>query len=241
MTSPTIILIRPQMGENIGAVARAMKNFGLSELRIVAPRDGWPNEKARDMAVMAADIIDNAKLFETLAEAVADVNYLYATSARSERNMRKSHFAPREAVATMNQQLLENKKIAVLFGPERTGLINEDVAICDAILTIPTDPVHSSLNIAQSAVILGYEWWIAQEHMKAAQAANEEEQPATREELLGYFDALEEALDQTYFFKSEAKKPRTWRNLRATFLRAALSSQEVHTLRGMLVALTKRD
>lgn len=263
MTTPAIILVNPQMGENIGAVARAMMNFGLRELRLVKPRDGWPNAAAEAMAAHGVEIIHNAKLYETTREAIADLHYVYASTAR-DRRLNKPQLTPREAVADAASRIGQGQKTGILFGPERTGLVNEDIALAQAILTVPTDPDHASLNIAQCSVVVAYEWFCVSmnaEHKvrpadrtspgrgEAASLCEAQDAPQRGETILPakqeginqFFDHLEAALDKTYYFKLEEKKPRMWRNLRATFLRAALSSQEVHTLRGMITALEKGD
>lgn len=239
--TPAIILINPQMGENIGAVARAMMNFGLRELRIVAPRDGWPNAAAEAMAAHGVEIIHNAKLYDTTRDAVADLHYVYASTAR-DRRLNKPLLDPREGMVEAVQRRGDGQKSGILFGPERTGLHNDDIAFAHAIVTVPTDPDHASLNLAQCAVLLGYEWWVAQGQKHVPQT-NEKWQgtPAEQAEVNGFLDHLEGALDATYFFKRDEKKPRMWRNLRATFLRAGLSQQEVHSLRGVVSALQKGE
>jgi tRNA/rRNA methyltransferase len=158
--TPTILLIRPQMGENIGAAARAMANFGLKELRLVSPRDGWPNPKASDTAGRALNIIDDASLHETVAEALADCQFVLATTAR-ERAMSLPVLDVREAMAELHTRAARGEKCAVLFGPERTGLENEDMALADAVVTIPTAPEYPSLNIGQAVVVCAYEWFMS--------------------------------------------------------------------------------
>lgn len=244
---PAIILIRPQLGENIGAAARAMMNFGLRDLRLVAPRDGWPNDDAIRMAAHATSILDDAKLFDSTREALADIRIAYGTTARG-RDMPKPVYETQEILRRCAAHAQNNIASAILFGPERTGLENEDLALCDAILTIPTDPGNGSLNIAQSVVIVAYEWFRqagGKERIPHATTSpyaspvNPESQspPATKEELAGFFDHLERALDETDFFKTEQKKPRMWQNLRAVFSRAELTEQEVRTLHGVLTSL----
>jgi tRNA/rRNA methyltransferase len=229
----SITLIRPQMGENIGSAARNMANFGLSDLRLVAPRDGWPNPKASDTAGRALDVIDNAKLFTTTAEAVADVQFVLATTAR-DRVMNLPVTTPREIMPELRAKIASGQKVSILFGPERTGLENEDVAVADAILTIPVSEHYSSLNIAQAVGVVAYEWF-----QSAAgdgwQMVGEE--PAPREELLGMFGQLETALDATNFWRVPEKKDIMWRNIRASLMRAGFSSYEVATWRGIIRAL----
>ncbi len=236
--APVIILVQPQMGENIGAVARAMVNFGLHELRLVAPRDGWPNPQAEAMATHGAEIIRHTKVYDTLTEAVADRHYVVASTAR-DRRMNKPQFTPPEAMAEMGSQQQQGLKMALVFGPERSGLSNEDIALCHAIVSIPADPAHASLNLAQSVVVLGYEWWQRAASESKKPLHETENPPAEHGEVQGLLDHLEATLDKTYFFKREEKKPRMWQNLRTTLLRARFSSQEIHSLRGMIAALEK--
>lgn len=239
MTTPILILVNPQMGENIGAVARAMMNFGLGELRLVAPRDGWPNPAAEAMAAHGLPIIESAKVFATTREAIADLHYIYASTAR-DRRMLKPQLAPREAAQDIIQR--DRQKTGILFGPERSGLTNDDIALAHAILTIPTDEKNSSLNIAQSAVIIAYEYWLC--HSRRSErlhAASDDGHlpPADAGTLNIFFDHLEAALDETHFFKVEEKKPRMWRNLRTALLRAEFTEAEVQSLHGVISALAK--
>ncbi len=157
--SVTIILVRPQMGENIGAAARAMANFGLSQMGIVAPRDGWPNPRAADMAGKALPILDDATIHEATRDAVADCQFVLATTSR-ERAMNLPVLDPRAAMAEAHARIARGEKVGILFGPERTGLENEDVTLADAVVTVPVSPVHPSLNLGQAVVILGYEWFV---------------------------------------------------------------------------------
>ncbi|MFM9890869.1 MAG: RNA methyltransferase [Rickettsiales bacterium] len=157
--TPTFVLVRPQMGENIGAAARGMANFGLSHMRLVAPRDGWPNVRAADMAGKALPILDDAQVFATTREAVADCQFVLATTSR-ERAMNLPVLDARAAMAEMHTRIARGEKVAVLFGPERTGLENEEIAVADAVVTVPVSPTYPSLNLGQAAVILGYEWFV---------------------------------------------------------------------------------
>ncbi len=242
MSPPCIILLRPQMGENIGAVARAMANFGLGELRLVAPRDGWPNPKAADTAGKAIDILDNAQLFDTAAEAVADCQFVLATTARA-RAVHMPVMEVRGAMQETRQRVMQGQRTAILFGPERTGLENEDVALADAVLTIPVAPEYPSLNLGQAVVVVAHEWFssAAPEALfsrNPSQApATEMPEPATREALHGLFAQLEAGLDAANFWRVPEKKDGMWRNIRATLMRAGLTTQEVATWRGMLRAL----
>ena len=232
---PVVILVRPQMGENIGAVARAMSNFGLHELRLAAPRDGWPNPKALEMAASAEWIIHNAKVFSDFKSSMEDIQFAYATTARS-RDMEKRVTTPMNAMEEIKEKY-QNARVALVFGPERSGLENEEVTWCDTLITIPTAPENASLNIAQSAVILGYEWYRQQDVDIVAQVFAEY---ATRAEWQGFFGQLESYLDQVDYFRVAQKKPVMWQNLQNMFLRASLSGQEVRTLRGMLRSLWER-
>lgn len=224
------------MGENIGSAARNMANFGLSDLRLVAPRDGWPNAKAADTAGRALDVIDDAKLFETSAEAVSDAQFVLATTAR-DRSIRKPVTTPREVMPEIRARLEKGQKVSILFGPERTGLENEEIALADAILTIPVSEEYSSLNIAQAVGVVSYEWWVSAND-KPFEGQLEEVAP--REELLGLFGQLETALDETNFWRVPEKKENMWRNIRASLTRAQFSSYEVATWRGILKALSSK-
>ena len=231
--SPAIVLVRPQMGENIGSAARNMANFGLSDLRLVAPRDGWPNPKAIDTAGRALDVVDDAKLFSSTGEAVAQVQFVLATTAR-DRTVPKPVTTPREVMPELRKRIAEGQQVAILFGPERTGLENEDVALADAILTIPVSEAYSSLNIAQAVGVVAYEWWVSAND-KPFEGSVEEVAP--REELEGLFGQLEAALDGTNFWRVPEKKDIMWRNIRAGLMRAGFSSHEVATWRGIIRAL----
>ncbi len=245
--TPAIVLVHPQMGENIGAAARAMMNFGLSDLRIVKPRDGWPNEKAYSMASGASEILDNARICKTLEEAVADVQRVYATTSRS-RDMLKPWCTPAEVSEEIHGG---DVKSAILFGAERTGLTNDEVVNADMIITIPTHPENASLNIAQSIVIVAYEWFkpLAVEFKDEPKRSTSRKAspvkkhqgtfvPATKEEIQGFFDHFEQALVDADFFKSWDKKPGMWRNLKGLFTRTGMSAQDVQTMRGVIRAFT---
>ena len=234
MTSAlNIILTRPQMGENIGAAARAMANFGLREMALVAPRDGWPNMKASDTAGKALYILDDATHTATVAEAVAQAQFVVATTAR-ERAMNLPVVDARTAMIDAAARVAAGQKVAVLFGPERTGLENEELMLADAVLTIPVSPEYPSLNLAQAVGVVCYEWAMAQQRTPAKAQA---EPPAPKAELEGLFGQLEAALDAANFWQVPEKKERMWRNIRAGLLRAGLSSTEVATWRGIVRAL----
>ena len=250
-SKPSILLIRPQMGENIGAAARAMANFGLKELRLVAPRDGWPNPKASDTAGKALNIIDDASVHDDVPAALADCSYVLATTAR-ERAMSLPVLEVREAMAELHTRAARGEKCAIMFGPERTGLENEDMALADAVVTIPVAPEYASLNIGQAVVVCAHEWF---SHVHAAAGAQGAQSPifarsvtqpnalqavpevAPREQLLGLLGQLEAGLDDVNFWRVPEKKDIMWRNIRATLVRAGLSEQEIATWRGVVKAL----
>ena len=236
-SAPAIILCRPQLGENIGAAARAMKNFGLSDLRLVAPRDGWPNEKAEAMAVTAKDILDEAKVFETLHDALADLHVVYATTAR-DRGITKEIVTPAECAKRL-RAAGANAKTGILFGNERAGLENEDVSLADCVITIPTAE-FASLNLGQAVLLCCYEWFRVEDDTPAARIEHSPiHRKPTREELFQLFDHLEGELTRTGFLFPPDKREHMQRAIRATIHRAQLTYQEVQTLRGMIVALAK--
>jgi tRNA/rRNA methyltransferase len=237
MNAPTVILCRPQLGENIGAAARAMKNFGLWDLRLVAPRDGWPNEKAHVMAVTAKDILDNARVYDDLHEALADLTLVFATTAR-DRGITKEVLTPEEGARRL--RLADpNSKTGLLFGNERAGLENDDVSLCDAVITIPTAE-FSSLNLGQAVLLCCYEWFRVEDDTPAARIErNPLHRKPTREEMFQLFDHLEGELTRTGFLYPPDKREHMQRAIRATIHRANLTYQEVQTLRGMIVALAK--
>ena len=247
--APLVVLVNPQLGENIGTAARAMANFGLHELRLVEPRDGWPNEKALTASSGANWIIESATVHETLAGALRDMNYVYATTARP-RGMIKEVITPEQAGDDMRARIGRGEKVALLFGRERWGLNNDEVSLADMIVTAPVNPAFASINIAQAVLLMGYEWYKDQALSLGQQtpelAALEgpglqtpDTRPATKEELHGFIDHLERELDATGFFKTDDKKPGMLRNIRNLFSRAELTEQEVRSLRGIVSSLTR--
>ncbi len=234
---PAVVLVEPQLGENIGMVARAMANFGLGELRLVAPRDGWPNEKARAAASKADHVIDGVVVFGTLREAVADMNYVLATTAR-ERDGFKPVLGPVEAGRSLRGRFGAGEKTAILFGRERFGLYNEEVALADAIVTFPVNPAFASLNIAQAVLLMSYEWMksgLADETDTAFRGP--EMPPAPKEALHGLLDHLEDALVARGYFRPATKKPKMLDNLRAVMTRPGFSDAEIKVLRGVVASL----
>jgi tRNA/rRNA methyltransferase len=236
---PAVILVAPQLGENIGTAARAMLNFGLSDLRLVRPRDGWPNERARAAASGADLVIEQARLFDTTAEAVADLDYVVATTARS-RDMVKPILTPETAAQQMRRAFSDGGQAGLLFGPERTGLENDDVALADAIMMVPVNPAFASLNLAQCVLLMSYEWFKSGDETEGERIEYLQTRPAKKEELIGFFEHLEGELDRFGFLKPPEKRPSMVRNLRNMFQRAGLTEQEVRTLRGVVASLTRR-
>jgi tRNA/rRNA methyltransferase len=235
--APCVILSQPQLAENIGAVARVMANFGLEDLRLVSPRDGWPQERAWACASGADWPLDNAKVFDTLQEACADLHRLYATTARP-REVQLPIITPREGAALLHRGVDEGLAVGLLFGGERAGLETQDIALCQAIVTIPIDPRFRSLNLAQAVAINAYEWRTASAD-RPPPAFREGPPPADQAMLAGLYGHLEDELDTAGFFHPPEKRPSMTRNLRAIFARALLNDQEVRTLRGVITALSK--
>ena len=245
---PAVILVTPQMADNIGMVARAMANFGLDELRLVAPRDGWPNEKARAAASGANHVIDQARNYPGLPQAVGDLNWICATTAR-QRQLRKPVLTPEQAAAEMARRIADGQRVGVLFGAERQGLENDDIAIADAVVMVPVDPRFASLNLAQAALLMGYEWLKQSQRGTLGRVTAKEtplepglnrrgNPPATKELLLGLFEHLERELDASGFLKPPEKRIVMVRNIRTMLERMEATEQEVHTLRGIIASLT---
>ncbi len=232
---PAIILVEPQLGENSGTAARAMFNCGLTDLRLVKPRDGWPNKKAVAAASGADPVLDKARLYGSVEEAVANFRHVYATTAR-DRYMVKRILKPRFAVAETRGFLAAGETCAVLFGPERTGLLNEHIALSEAVISVPLNPAFSSLNLAQSVLILGYEWFNAGSDAPDALLATGHSKPATKQQLIRFFEHLEEELDNNGFMRNAEKRPSMVRNLRNLFQRAQCTEQELRTLHGVVTA-----
>jgi tRNA/rRNA methyltransferase len=239
MTQPVIILVSPQMGENIGAAARAMANCGLSDLRLVNPRDGWPNPKADASASGATHITGATQVYATTEEAVADLSYVIASTARP-RDLVKPVLTPQSAATELHVRAQAGIRVGLLFGAERTGLLNEDIALADAIATVPLNPEFTSLNLAQAVLLFGYEWYKAQVDVPALQLNWNGSMPATKDELVNLFNHFEDELERSDYFKNPKMRPTMVANLRAMLQRATLSEQEVRTLHGMIVALTGR-
>ncbi len=236
--APVVILVRPQLGDNIGMAARAMLNCGLSSLRLVSPRDGWPNAKAQRAASGADVVLDKAKIFASVGEAVADLERVVATPARN-RELSQRIVTPRRAASEMRGWISQAEKVGILFGPERTGLTNDDMVHADTALSIPLNPQFSSLNIAQAVLLVAYEWAAAGEAAPAERMSEHATRPATKEELLNLFAHLERALDQSGFLRNKAMRPAMVHNLRAFLQRAAMTEQEVRSFHGVIKYLAK--
>lgn len=228
------MLVRPQLGENIGKAARAMLNFGLAEMRLVSPRDGWPNPDAGPAASGADIVLENAKVFETVAEAVADCAYVYATTVRK-RGLTKEVVGPEQAARDTRSRA---GRTAILFGPERSGLETDDVALAQTILTVPVNPQFGSLNLAQAVILFAYEW--SKAGVGEATTFDNYEGPAPQADLEGLIVQLTTALDNIDYFRVTVRAPTARRTLRNMLTRPSFSAKEVRTLRGIVTALTKR-
>lgn len=235
---PVVILVAPQLGENIGMTARAMLNFGLDEMRLVRPRDAWPNAAAEAAAAGAERIVDSARRFESTAEAVADLGYVLAATARV-RGMTKRVITPRRAGRKLRECARASVRGGILFGPEASGLANDEVALADAIVQVPANPTFHSLNLAQAVLVVAYEWFAAGATGPEDTVTLPRTRPANKAELLGLFEHLEHALDASGFLGIDGKRPIMVRNLRNLFQRAGLSEQEVRTLRGVITTLVR--
>jgi tRNA/rRNA methyltransferase len=236
VTAPVIVLVRPQLGENIGKAARAMLNFGLTELRLVTPRDGWPNPSAGPAASGADAVLEGATLFESVAEAVADCAQVYATTVRK-RGVTKPVVTPEEAAQLIRADSGRSDmgRSAILFGPERSGLETDDVALARTIITVPINPEFGSLNLAQAVILVAYEWSKGAE--LASPPATELDPPAPQADLEGMIVQLEAMLEDANFFYPPDRAPTTKRTLRTLLTKPGWTSQEVRTLRGVLSAL----
>ena len=239
MIPPAFILVRPQMGENIGAAARAMLNFGLERMRIVAPRDGWPNSAAVALASGAGRVLDQAGLFPDVQAAIADCDFVFATTARG-RELTKPIYTPEAAMDHARALVAAGKRVGVLFGPERAGLENEDVVLANAIVTVPVNPEFASLNLAQCVLLMGYEWRRQTQPAEGVvmEMARTEFASGIEVEKLG--DHFEERLEAAGFFFPEPKVPGMKASLRNMWSRLGLTKAEVQTFHGMLRQIAYR-
>jgi tRNA/rRNA methyltransferase len=236
---PVFVLVAPQMGENIGAAARGMWNFGLRTMRLVAPRDGWPNPRAQAMASGAATVLEGVKVAETTAEACADLTYVFATTAR-ERAMAKLVLTPERAMAEAREMVRAGERVGVLFGPERAGLATEDVVRANAVVSVPVNPAFPSLNLAQCVLLMAYEWQRTDATAPEADYRLAGAARATGDEVDRFVGQLVERLDAVGFFFPEGKRPRMIANLDNLFRRASLTDADVKTLYGVVRALAGR-
>ncbi|HQT40338.1 MAG TPA: RNA methyltransferase [Acidocella sp.] len=237
--SPIVILVRPQLAENIGAVARAMGNGGLFHLRLVAPRDGWPQERAWVTCSGAHRILDQLTVHETVADAVKDLHRVFATCPRP-RHIIKPVLTARGAAAELHAIGARNMKAGILFGPERAGLDNDDIACTDSLIRYDLNPGFMSLNLAQAVMIMGYEWFIARdEDAVVKNLQTNETQIATKGELDNFMNHLIRACDEAGFLKNPQKRPGMVRNLRHFFQRGEVTCQELNTLHGVVSDLAR--
>jgi tRNA/rRNA methyltransferase len=234
---PVIILCEPQLGENIGMVARAMANFGLSELRIVNPREGWPNEKAERASAKAVHVIEGVQVFDDLPSAITDLNYILATTARG-RDGYKPVRGPVSAAQELRVRENSGQRSGIVFGRERWGLNNEEISVADEIVTFPVNPAFASLNIAQAVLLMSYEWMktsLPDDHTTAFSGPTFV--PAQKQHTVGLFEQLEEALNARGYFRPPEKTDVMSYNLRALLMRAQLTETEIRLLRGVVTSL----
>jgi len=239
VNAPVVVLVNPQLGENIGAACRCMLNFGLTELRLVAPRDGWPNPAAEPMAAGAITVLKNAKVFETTGEAIADLKFVLAATARR-RELEIPVIGTGEVGPALRTYANEGTATGIMFGPEKAGLTNADVVLADAILTYPVNPAFQSLNLAQAVNIFAYIWASAEMDGAPPELFQKEISGiADRQDLVRMFKHLEDELEEAGFFYPPEKRALMSQNIRAPYTRAKLTAQEVQTMRGIIKALSK--
>src|SRR6266566_1741432 len=238
LAGPVVVLVEPQLGENIGMAARAMGNFGMTRLRIVNPRDGWPNVHARRAASGADHILDQAELFDTVEEAVADCTLLFATTARA-HDQAKPVVAPEAAAGEISAQIESGGTVGILFGRERNGLQNEEVALADRIVTFPVNPGFASLNLAQAVLLIGYEWFKLSTKGTLPFAMPERSERASQHQMQAFFDNLVRELDRVEFLRPAEKRETMLVNLRNIFTRMEPTKQDMHTLHGVVMAIAE--
>jgi tRNA/rRNA methyltransferase len=236
--TPVVVLVRPQLAENIGAAARAMANGGLFHLRLVAPRDGWPQERAWRMASGADRILDAATVHATLADAVADLHRVFATCPRP-RHVVIETMTARGAAAALRDIAARGLRSGILFGPERAGLLADDLAHADTLVQVPLNPAFNSMNLAQAVMVLAYEWWTAADATPPARLVTNETRVATKAELENFLRHLTAELDACGFLRNAAKRPGMIRNIRAFFQRGEVTEQELRTLHGIVTELAR--
>jgi tRNA/rRNA methyltransferase len=238
LAGPIVILVEPQLGENIGMAARAMGNFALSRLRIVNPRDGWPNVSAQRAAAGADHILDGAELFDTVEQAVADCSLLFATTARA-HDQAKPVVGPDVAATEMAGQIRSGGVVGILFGRERYGLQNEEVGLANRIITFPVNPGFASLNLAQAVLLIGYEWFKLSTASALPFAMPERSEPASQHQMQAFFDNLVRELDRVEFLRPAEKRDTMLVNLRNIFSRMDPTKQDMHTLHGVVMAIAE--
>ena len=236
--APVVILVEPQLGDNIGAAARAMANFGLSRLRLVKPRDGWPNPRAWVAASGADRVLDQAELFDTVEAAIADLTFVLATTARA-HDQAKPVVSPEAAAQLMVPKVAAGETVGVVFGRERYGLENHEVSLADYIVTLPVNPAFASLNLAQAVLIIGYEWRKLESGGALPFAMPQKSAPATREQLLAFFGNLERELERVEYFRPPDKRDTMLINLRNIFHRMGPTRQDIQTLQGVIMAIAE--
>jgi tRNA/rRNA methyltransferase len=234
--SPVVILVRPQLADNVGACARAMANGGLFHMRLVAPRDGWPQEKAWRMASGADRILDNATVHPTVADAVADLHHVFATCPRP-RHIVKPVLTARGAAAELRAVAQRGLRAGLLFGPERAGLDNDDMAEANALIRYPLNPAFMSLNLAQAVMVMAYEWWTTEDETPPRELMTNESRVATKGRLDNFLTHLVDQLDACGFLRNLPKRPGMVRNIRHLFQRGEVTEQELRTLHGVVTEL----
>jgi len=238
LEGPVVILVEPQLGENIGMAARAMGNFALSQLRIVSPRDGWPNLAAQRAAAGADHILEHAKLFDTVEAAVVDLTLLFATTARA-HDQAKPVVAPPRAAAEIVAHIAGGAKAGILFGRERYGLQNQEVALANRIITFPVNPGFASLNLAQAVLLMGYEWFKLSTEAALPFSMPERSERASQHQMQAFFDNLVRELDRVEFLRPAEKRETMLVNLRNIFSRMEPTKQDMHTLHGVVMAIAE--
>jgi tRNA/rRNA methyltransferase len=236
--APVVVLVESQLGENIGAAARAMANFGLARLRLVKPRQAWPNERAVVMAAGADRILDNAVLYETLAEAVADCSFVLALTARN-HDQAKPVISAEAAAAEMAPRVAAGETVALVFGRERNGLENHEVGLADRIVTLPVNPAFASLNLAQAVVVVAYEWFKQTGAGGTRTPPSTRSPPAAKQQIAAFFADLERELEKVEFFRPAEKREVMAINLRNIFTRIEPSQQDMRTLHGVIMAIAQ--
>jgi tRNA/rRNA methyltransferase len=238
IAGPVVVLVEPQLGENIGAAARVMANFGLSRLRLVAPRQAWPNPKASRMAAGADRVLDAAQLFDTAAAAIADCAFVLATTARA-HDQAKPVVGPEAAARELAPRVAAGETVAIMFGRERIGLLNEEVALADRIVTFPVNPAFASLNLAQAVTIMGYEWFKLAANGALPFVMPRKSGSAPKEQLEAFFAGVEQELERVEFFRPAEKRDTMLINLRNIFTRMQPTQQDIQTLHGVITAIAE--